>query len=118
MDVLARVRHLLELASKTSSQEEARTAALQACRLIAKHGLVVRLPTVPASEAADAGTASAGAGNRPWRHQKPSARVRTPLRVNHTDLTRLVRDMAQEAASRVTIADVVEVAQAVVSRKR
>lgn len=40
MDIVDRVRKLIALAESTHSEEEARTAAREAVRLIAKHGLL------------------------------------------------------------------------------
>lgn len=45
MDIVDRVRKLIALAESTHSVEEARTAAREAVRLIAKHGLLTEQPT-------------------------------------------------------------------------
>jgi hypothetical protein len=68
---LYRAEKLIDLACSTTHEEEARTAALTACRLIRRHGL--RL-----SEAAAAGpTAWAGQRAEPARPApRPAARVR------------------------------------------
>lgn len=110
MDVPTRVRQLIALAAREENEEAARSAALQACRLIARHGLVLQLPPVVAAEPSSANVSG-----------RPSARVRVPFKVNHKkvkDVGRFVADLAQEAASRVTVADVVEVAVAIAGRRR
>ena len=43
--IISRIRKLIALAESTHSEEEARTAAREAVRLIAKHGLLTGQPT-------------------------------------------------------------------------
>lgn len=43
--IISRIRKLIALAESTHSEEEARTAAREAVRLIAKHGLLTGPPT-------------------------------------------------------------------------
>ena len=99
---IERIEQLITLAVSSASEEEARNAALQACRLIARHKLEVRAKPAPVTAQAPPEAKS----------QRPSARVRTPLNlggVNVNAVGQVVRDMAVEAASRVTLADVVDV---------
>lgn len=51
MDIVDRVRKLIALAESTHSVEEARTAAREAVRLIAKHGLLNGQPRPKAAPA-------------------------------------------------------------------
>jgi hypothetical protein len=48
--VVGRVEKLLRLAGNNANEEEARTAAVQAARLIREHGLVVRRREQPQHE--------------------------------------------------------------------
>jgi hypothetical protein len=112
--VLERVAHLIASAANPSStEEEARTAAVQACRLIHKHGLILLEP----GDVTEATEIPKAAKSRPRR---PSAHVRVPLRAvaGLEQIGRTVQGVALEAASRVTIADVVDVVGVFVKRRR
>jgi len=90
---LQRVQDLIRLANSAESDtnHEARAAALQACRLIAKHGFVVSEPAPPTT-------------------QKPPSSVEA--------VGRAVREVATDIASRVTAEDVVDVVSVLIKRGR
>ena len=94
MKPIDRVRQLVRLAAN-APEEEARNAAVQACRLIEEHGLVI--------------------GPRP--KPKPSAEP-TPDPRSSASVTEIVREVALEAASRVTARDVADVFTRVLTGRR
>jgi hypothetical protein len=47
MDPLVTIQNLIALACGSHSEEESRTSALAACKAIARHGIVLSLPTEP-----------------------------------------------------------------------
>lgn len=105
--IIDRIDHLIRK-TQSPSEEEARTAAVQACRLILQHGLVVQ--EKPRVEVGQAQSYPSPSPNEQRPRGKPSAKVRAPIRVNGLDAVgRVVRDAAVEAASRVTVKDVVDV---------
>jgi hypothetical protein len=73
-DVLTRVRHLIALTA-SSSENEARNAAVLAIRLIARHGLVISLPAHPPSAKAARRRSSASKRAVP----NPTERIVSPL---------------------------------------
>ena len=98
MKPIERVRHLIQLAA-SAPEEEARTAAVQACRLITQHGLVIGVPKPKA---------------KPTVQPAPtSPDPRSPASV-----TEIVREVALEAASRVTARDVADVFTRVLTGNR
>lgn len=90
---LQRVQDLIRLASTSTSDQdhEARAAALQACRLIAKHGFVVTEPAPPVTQRSPSGVEAVG---------------------------RAVREVATDIAGRVTAEDVVDVVSVLIKRGR
>jgi len=91
--IIERINQLIRLSESASEDapNEARAAALQACRLIVKHGLEVSEPR----------TAYAKVG-------QSSAEV----------VGKVIHDVAKEAAARITVNDVVDVLGRVVRRGR
>lgn len=96
MKPIDRVRHLIRLAAN-APEEEARNAAVQACRLIEEHGLVI--------------------GPKPKPKPNPSVDPPPDPR-SSASVTEIVREVALEAASRVTARDVADVFTRVLTGRR
>lgn len=88
--ILERVQNLIRL-SESTSENEARAAALQACKLIMKHKLCIVEPPIEETQAIPSGAQAVG---------------------------RAVRDVAADIASRVTAEDVVDVVSVLLKRGR
>lgn len=93
--ILERVRRLIRLAA-SAPENEARSAAVEACRLIETHKLSIQEPS-----------AICEAGAR----QEASSRaeeIRRQVENGASVVGKAIRDVATEAASRVTVKDVVD----------
>lgn len=93
-NVLERVRHLVALAARSESVEEARTSALTACRLIAEHGL--QIAEAVAEEVAN----EVGVGFRPEDYV-PRRRERARPAIDREKLGRAVSRSAGKVAGDV-----------------
>ena len=101
MNVLEQIQHQINLACSNDNENEARNAAIKACKLIRKHNLVI---------------------SEPLRETEPAPRARTPRSSTPTPrvdaIGSFIKDVAVETARRTTVKDVVDFAMAAAKRGR